>query len=265
MHDGDSDRRSRGRRGGKREFGGPQDFGSDFGGSDFGGDYGGGRDGGHRGGRDNDFGGGGGRGGYGGGGGRDGGYGGGGGRGGYGGGRDGGYGGGGGRDGGYGGGDRGGYGGGGGGRDGGGYGGGGRGGYGGGGGRDGGYGGGGGRGGYGGGNREGGDRPPRRDYPPVERGPRQSGVVKFFKSDKGFGFITPDDGETDVFVHISAVERSGLASLDSGQRISFETEPDRRGKGPKAVNLQMLEEDGSNAGSDNQPVNDGTGEQPDYE
>ena len=208
MHDGDSDRRSRGRRGGKREFGGPQDFGSDFGGSDFGGDYGGGRDGGHRGGRDNDFGGGGGRGGYGGGGGRDGGYGGG---------------------------DRGGYG------------------------------GGGGRGGYGGGNREGGDRPPRRDYPPVERGPRQSGVVKFFKSDKGFGFITPDDGETDVFVHISAVERSGLASLDSGQRISFETEPDRRGKGPKAVNLQMLEEDGSSGGADDQPVNDGTGEQPDYE
>ena len=58
MHDGDSDRRSRGRRGGKREFGGPQDFGSDFGGSDFGGDYGGGRDGGYRGGRSNDFGGG---------------------------------------------------------------------------------------------------------------------------------------------------------------------------------------------------------------
>ncbi|WP_306349257.1 cold-shock protein, partial [Roseibium alexandrii] len=102
-------------------------------------------------------------------------------------------------------------------------------------------------------------------YPPVERGPRQSGVVKFFKSDKGFGFITPDDGETDVFVHISAVERSGLASLDSGQRISFETEPDRRGKGPKAVNLQMLEEDGSSGGADDQPVNDGTGEQPDYE
>ena len=89
--------------------------------------------------------------------------------------------------------------------------------------------------------------------------------MKFFKSDKGFGFITPDDGETDVFVHISAVERSGLASLDSGQRISFETEPDRRGKGPKAVNLQMLEEDGSSGGSDEQPANDGTGEQPDYE
>ncbi|AXS42697.1 cold-shock protein [Breoghania sp. L-A4] len=69
------------------------------------------------------------------------------------------------------------------------------------------------------------------------------GTVKFFKGDKGFGFITPDSGETDVFVHISAVERSGLTGLDSGQRISFETEPDRRGKGPKAVELQVVEGD----------------------
>ncbi|GGB35241.1 cold-shock protein CspA [Roseibium aquae] len=67
--------------------------------------------------------------------------------------------------------------------------------------------------------------------------------MKFFKSDKGFGFITPDDGEADVFVHISAVERSGMTTLDSGQRISFETEPDRRGKGPKAVNLQEVADD----------------------
>ena len=79
----------------------------------------------------------------------------------------------------------------------------------------------------------------RRSYPPVERGPRQYGTVKFFKQDKGFGFITPDEGENDVFVHISAVERSGLTTLDSGQRISFETEPDRRGKGPKAVELRL--------------------------
>lgn len=85
----------------------------------------------------------------------------------------------------------------------------------------------------------------RRSYPPVERGPRQSGIVKFFKQDKGFGFITPDEGSTDVFVHISAVERSGLTTLDSGQTISFETEPDRRGKGPKAVELRL--EDGSGA------------------
>lgn len=91
-----------------------------------------------------------------------------------------------------------------------------------------------------GGPREGGDRGPRRG-PPVERGPRQTGTVKFFKSDKGFGFIMPDNGDADVFVHISAVERSGLTSLDSGQRVSFETEPDRHGKGPKAVELKIEE------------------------
>ncbi|TYC55873.1 cold-shock protein [Rhodobacterales bacterium] len=90
--------------------------------------------------------------------------------------------------------------------------------------------------------------------PPVERGPRQSGTVKFFKSDKGFGFITPDEGDADVFVHISAVERSGLANLDSGMRISFETEPDRRGKGPKAVNLQVMEDDGSAPSDDGAPA-----------
>ncbi|WP_049792555.1 cold-shock protein [Polymorphum gilvum] len=73
--------------------------------------------------------------------------------------------------------------------------------------------------------------------------------MKFFKSDKGFGFITPDNGEADVFVHISAVERSGFTTLDSGQRVSFETEPDRRGKGPKAVNLQALE---GEAGGENE-------------
>ncbi|MBL6431724.1 MAG: cold-shock protein [Alphaproteobacteria bacterium] len=75
----------------------------------------------------------------------------------------------------------------------------------------------------------------------MERGPRQPGVVKFFKADKGFGFIMPDSGEPDVFVHISAVERSGLTTLESGQRVTFETEPDRHGKGPKAVELQIEE------------------------
>lgn len=239
MHDGDSDRRSRGRRGGKREFGGPQDFGSDFGGgSEFGGgDYNAPR-------RSGGFGGG-----YGGGeeyasaGGRDGGGGYGGGRsgGGYGGGREGGGGYGSGRDGG------------------GGYGGG-RGGYGGG--RDGGYGGGrSGGGGYGGGGGRDGDGGPRRPRPefdgPVERGPRQMGTVKFFKADKGFGFITPDNGDADVFVHISAVERSGFQALDSGQRVSFETEPDRRGKGPKAVNLQALEGEATSSEQDDDAGYDG--------
>eukprot|EP00873_Tetraselmis_striata_P006418 jgi/Tetstr1/426682/TSEL_016952.t1 len=85
-------------------------------------------------------------------------------------------------------------------------------------------------------------RGPRREAPAMERGPRQPGVVKFFKADKGFGFIMPDSGEPDVFVHISAVERSGLTTLESGQRVTFETEPDRHGKGPKAVELQI--EDG---------------------
>ena len=70
---------------------------------------------------------------------------------------------------------------------------------------------------------------------------RQTGTVKFFNNTKGFGFITPDKGGKDVFVHISAVERSGIGTLDEGMRVSFDTEPDPRGKGPKAVNLQMAQ------------------------
>lgn len=114
------------------------------------------------------------------------------------------------------------------------------------------FGGGGGRGGFGGGgDGDGGPRRPRPEFDgPVERGPRQMGTVKFFKADKGFGFITPDNGDADVFVHISAVERSGFQVLDSGQRVSFETEPDRRGKGPKAVDLQALEGEAPAGGRD---------------
>ncbi|WP_048648342.1 cold-shock protein [Nitratireductor soli] len=67
----------------------------------------------------------------------------------------------------------------------------------------------------------------------------QSGIVKFFNQAKGFGFITPDAGGADVFVHISAVQASGLPGLEDGQKVSFETEPDKRGKGPKAVNLAV--------------------------
>jgi CspA family cold shock protein len=65
-----------------------------------------------------------------------------------------------------------------------------------------------------------------------------TGTVKFFNSDKGYGFIRPDDGSRDVFVHVSAVTSSGLGTLNEGQRVSFEIEPDKRGKGPKAVNLR---------------------------
>ncbi len=68
---------------------------------------------------------------------------------------------------------------------------------------------------------------------------RKSGTVKFFNQSKGFGFITPDEGGSDVFVHITAVESSGLAALSDGMRVSFDTEPDKRGKGPKAVDLEV--------------------------
>jgi CspA family cold shock protein len=66
-----------------------------------------------------------------------------------------------------------------------------------------------------------------------------SGTVKFFNPDKGYGFIAPDDGGADSFVHISAVERSGMSSLDKDQRVNFEVETDRRGK-LSAVNLQAI-------------------------
>ncbi len=63
-----------------------------------------------------------------------------------------------------------------------------------------------------------------------------SGTVKFFNATRGYGFISPDDGSKDVFVHISAVERSGLGQISEGQKLSFEVQQDARG--PKAVNLQ---------------------------
>jgi CspA family cold shock protein len=69
---------------------------------------------------------------------------------------------------------------------------------------------------------------------------RQTGTVKFFNEVKGYGFIIPDAGGNDVFVHISAVQRSGLSSLDNGLRVSFATEPDKRGKGPKAIELKIM-------------------------
>ncbi|WP_157019354.1 cold-shock protein [Mesorhizobium xinjiangense] len=68
----------------------------------------------------------------------------------------------------------------------------------------------------------------------------QMGTVKFYNSSKGFGFITPEDGAKDVFVHVSALEASGLRSLFEGQRVEFDVEPDRTGKGPKAVNLRIV-------------------------
>jgi CspA family cold shock protein len=63
------------------------------------------------------------------------------------------------------------------------------------------------------------------------------GIVKFFNMDKGYGFIQPEDGGKDAFVHISAVQAAGMTSLDRDQRVSFELETDQRGK-TSAVNLQ---------------------------
>lgn len=66
----------------------------------------------------------------------------------------------------------------------------------------------------------------------------QTGTVKWFNGQKGFGFIQPENGGPDVFVHISAVERAGLASLGEGQRVSFELERDRRSGKFAAAQLQ---------------------------
>jgi cold shock protein len=68
-------------------------------------------------------------------------------------------------------------------------------------------------------------------------GEKASGTVKFFNAMKGFGFIQRDDGQPDAFVHISAVERAGIPTLNEGDRLDFELEVDRRGK-YAAVNLQ---------------------------
>ena len=64
-----------------------------------------------------------------------------------------------------------------------------------------------------------------------------SGTVKFFNADKGFGFIQPDDGSSDDYVHISAVEAAGMRTLDRDQRVSYELQQDNRGRN-SAVNIQ---------------------------
>ncbi len=65
-----------------------------------------------------------------------------------------------------------------------------------------------------------------------------TGTVKFFNTTKGFGFIQPENGGTDVFVHISAVERSGMSTLNEGQRVNFEIVRDNRSGKSAAENLQ---------------------------
>ena len=67
-----------------------------------------------------------------------------------------------------------------------------------------------------------------------------TGTVKWFNPTKGFGFIEPDEGGGDAFVHISAVEQSGLSSLNEGQKVNYELEPGREGK-TAAVNLSLAD------------------------
>ena len=66
------------------------------------------------------------------------------------------------------------------------------------------------------------------------------GTVKFFNDSKGYGFISTDEGGNDAFVHITAVERAGMRTLQQNQRVSYDLEEDQRGK-TKAVNLQAVE------------------------
>jgi CspA family cold shock protein len=67
---------------------------------------------------------------------------------------------------------------------------------------------------------------------------RITGTVKFFNGSKGFGFITPDDGSKDVFVHASALERAGIGSLNEGDKVTFALEDDRRGRGKQAGQVE---------------------------
>jgi CspA family cold shock protein len=67
-----------------------------------------------------------------------------------------------------------------------------------------------------------------------------TGTVKWFNAAKGFGFIEPEDGSKDAFVHISAVERAGLSSLSEGQKVSYELQPGQQGKS-SAENLSVVE------------------------
>lgn len=83
-----------------------------------------------------------------------------------------------------------------------------------------------------------------------------TGTVKFFNESKGYGFIAPDDGGNDAFVHISAVESAGMRTLRENQRISYEVQQDQRGK-MAAVNLQSAEESTQSrpeAANDEQPA-----------
>jgi len=68
---------------------------------------------------------------------------------------------------------------------------------------------------------------------------RHNGTVKFFNHARGFGFISPENGGKDVFVHVSALERSGVPAVNEGDKVIFDIEDDRRGRGQQAANIQL--------------------------
>jgi CspA family cold shock protein len=66
-----------------------------------------------------------------------------------------------------------------------------------------------------------------------------NGTVKFYNHSRGFGFIQPEDGSKDVFVHATALERAGISSIDEGDKVTFEVEDDPRGRGKQATNVAL--------------------------
>ena len=68
---------------------------------------------------------------------------------------------------------------------------------------------------------------------------RQTGTIKFFNQSRGYGFIKPDIGESDVFVHVTALEKSGLSELGDGTKVVFDTQDDSRGRGKQAINVEL--------------------------
>jgi len=68
---------------------------------------------------------------------------------------------------------------------------------------------------------------------------RITGTVKFFNTSKGFGFVTPEDGSKDVFIHVTALESAGIHGLNEGDKITFVLEDDRQGKGKQAAQIEL--------------------------
>ncbi|MEM7424661.1 MAG: cold-shock protein [Pseudomonadota bacterium] len=68
---------------------------------------------------------------------------------------------------------------------------------------------------------------------------RVNGTVKFFNHSRGFGFVSPDDGGKDVFLHVTALEQAGVPSVDEGDKLTFEIADDKRGRGKQAANVQL--------------------------